>query len=249
MNRTWLFLLVFWGSVVVVLPGFSQDEAAEELGEGFDKPSALDVYMARWRIHWDFWDQQDPQSLSEEEKSEILSRYGHLDPKREVPQDLLESIVLYFDLHKAKFPNRKYISIVDFSLRSDRQRFFIIDMNSGGVEKYWTTHGIGSDRDDDGMAERFSNVVNSGSSSVGFVRTAETYSGRFKYSLRLDGLSATNSKVRERAIVVHGWDYVKEAPLKHRRSWGCPALDWKVKDAVIEKIKEGSLMLMAVSKR
>jgi hypothetical protein len=47
-------------------------------------------------------------------------------------------------------------------------------------------------------------------SSLGVYKTAETYNGKHGLSLRLDGLSPTNSKARERAVVVHGADYVED---------------------------------------
>lgn len=243
-----LFLALF---NLLVLPAWSDlaDPTPDELEEGFDKQSSGEIVKARWKIIWEFWNEKDVNSLTEEEKNEILARYQYLDPKHEVPQDLLDTTVLYYDLNKLKFPNQDYISIINFKARSDYPRFFVIDMKSGVVEKFRTAHGLGSDFDNDGYAEKFSNVVDSGTSSLGFIRTAEVYSGRFKRSIRIDGLSSTNSKIRERAIVVHGWDYVKEAPIIQGLSRGCPALDWKVKDRIIDKIKEGSLMYMGLSSK
>jgi hypothetical protein len=54
--------------------------------------------------------------------------------------------------------------------------------------------------------------------------------------------------MRERAVVFHGWDKVHEANVKQGLSWGCITLDWQFKDLVLEKIKEGSLMYVGVSK-
>ena len=56
-----------------------------------------------------------------------------------------------------------------------------------------------SDPENDGTPRRFSNVEGSLQSSLGYYVTAETYEGKWGYSLRLDGLSATNSQVRKRA--------------------------------------------------
>lgn len=217
------------------------------IDEGFDRESPEKIERARRVIENEFRDAVLPRQISENERLQILERYGHLDPKKEVPSDLLETAVLFFDRNKSRFPNRDYMTVIDFSRRSDLHRFFVIHLKTGAVSKYRTTHGIGSDTDDDGYAERFLNIVNSRASSLGFIRTAEVYSGAYKRSLRLDGLSASNSKVRERAVVVHGWDGVREEPVIQERSWGCPALDWKLKDQVISQIKEGSLMYIGVS--
>jgi len=226
----------------------SFEPLVDEVQEGYDLQSPEEIEAARQAIERDFNNAIMPNQLSAAVQERILSNYAHLDPKREVPTDLLKEAVLYFEANKSGFPNQAYISIVDFKKRSNLQRFFIINMETGEVEKYRTTHGINSDKDNDGYAESFGNVVNSGKSSLGFIRTAEVYWGKYKRSIRLDGLQATNSNVRARAIVYHGWDNVKEENRIQGRSWGCVTLDWKLKDAVLDKIKEGSLMYIGVSK-
>src|SRR5690606_5467249 len=118
----------------------------------------------------------------------------------------------------------------------------------GKVERFRTTHGKGSDANNDGYAEVFGNEIGSGMSSLGYVRTAEVYSGNFGRSVRLDGLSATNSNIRARAVVFHGWDGVKEGDFIQGLSRGCITMDWNFKDAVLEKIKEGSFMYVGLSK-
>jgi hypothetical protein len=173
--------------------------------------------------------------------------YGHLDPQRHVPRDLLEKAVSYFDAHKEAFPNQAFLTIVDFKPRSDRYRFFLVDLRTGAVERYHTTHGRGGDLDHDGYVETFGNEVDSGKSSLGFARTAEVYWGTYNRSLRLDGLSATNSRIRERAIVFHSFDGVKEENIIQPRTRGCVTLDWAIKDIVLDKIKEGSLMYVGVA--
>lgn len=224
-------------------------DSFEELGEGFDKQSDEEIEKARQEIERLFKDAIEPKTLSARERHTVLTKFAHLDPKKEVPTDLLEEAVLYFDKNMSRFPNQTHITVIDFKPRSDKHRFFVIDMNTGEVVKYRTTHGIGSDKNKNGYAERFGNVPNSGASSLGFIRTAEVYSGKFKRSVRLDGLSSTNSNVRKRAIVLHGWDNAHEKPVIQGLSWGCPALDWEVKDSVIDKVKEGSLMYIGVSKK
>lgn len=217
-----------------------------ELNSLSDRQSSDEIRRARNQIAKEFG-QNDLKSLSETVSAQVAQEYAHLDPKGEVPKDLLSTTVQYFALNKNKFANQDYIVIINFKARSDQYRFFLIDLKTGRVEKYHTTHGYGSDANDDGYAEYFGNIVDSGASSVGFIRTAEVYWGRFQRSLRLDGLSSTNSRIRERAIVVHGWDYVHERSVIQGLTWGCPALDWSLKDGVIDKIKEGSLMYIGAS--
>jgi hypothetical protein len=222
-------------------------QAPQALGEGFDKQSPAEIEKANREIRDLFKDAVQPSMITRALTRSILKKYQHLDPKREVPTALLEKAVTYYDQNLSKFPNQAYITIIDYKKRSNLQRFFVINMASGAVEKFRTTHGLYSDEDDNGYAESYGNVIGSGKSSLGFVRTAEIYWGKFDRSVRLDGLSTTNSNLRERAVVLHGWDDAHEANIKQGLSWGCPALDWSVKDGVIDKVANGSLMMMAVS--
>ncbi len=244
-KQTWIIIA---SALVVPLVALAQIKQDDVLGEGFDRQSPAEIEAANKKIEALFSDAIETKSIPAFKKASILAGYAHLDPKKEVPTDLLEEAVLYFETNKAKFSNQSYIVVIDFKPRSDKQRFFMINLITGEVEKFRTTHGHGSDKDRNGYAEKFTNIVNSGASSLGFIRTGEVYWGKFKRSVRLDGLSSTNSRIRERAIVLHGWDNAHERPVIQGLSWGCPALDWKVKDAVIDKVKEGSLMYIGVSK-
>lgn len=184
--------------------------------------------------------------------SAIFAEYQHLDPNHVVPTKLLAKAVVYFDQNKKSFANKSYIVVCDFSSNSKNKRFFVINLASGSVVAYAVAHGSGSDPDNDGFATKFSNADGSNASSVGFFRTAETYDGKHGLSLRLDGLSKTNSNVRSRAVVVHGADYSEAAWIQTRghagRSWGCFAVAMSLKTEVINKIKGGALIYADVSK-
>ena len=56
----------------------------------------------------------------------------------------------------------------------------------------------------------------------------------------MDGKSPTNSNARARAIVIHGADYVNQGSVG--RSWGCPALEMRYFEDVIERVKGGALV-------
>jgi L,D-transpeptidase-like protein len=179
--------------------------------------------------------------------AEIADAPSHLDPHGVVPKKLLAEALAFFQAHREKFKNRGHISVLDYSLRSSEPRFHVIDMQTGDVQSFRMANGIGSEPDHDGFAHRFSNVPGSNMSSLGFVRTAETYEGKHGFSLRLDGLSETNSRLRERAVVVHGADYVHDKAVIQGRSNGCPAVPMDQRTKVINLIKEGSLMYFARS--
>ncbi len=230
-----IFVLSGW----IFCVGFATADAS---GISYDLQSFEEIEQARARTERDFADAIRPEELSAAVAVGTLAKYDHVDPSRFVPPTLLKNALLFFDANESKFPNKRYLSVVDLGRRSDAYRFFLVDLITGQVTRYHTTHGQGSDPDDDGYATLFGNVPDSLKSSLGYVRVGEVYSGAFKVSLRLDGLSSTNSMMRARAIVFHGWDGVQEANVIQGRSNGCITLDWKVKDAVLEKIREGSLM-------
>jgi L,D-transpeptidase catalytic domain len=99
------------------------------------------------------------------------------------------------------------IVIVDFAKPSSQPRLYAVDLLTGqGLDTpVAVAHGVGSDRDDDGIAERFSNVYNSLASSLGAARGGELYTGINGLSLRLDGLDQSNSSMRMRDIVAHSY--------------------------------------------
>jgi hypothetical protein len=165
-----------------------------------------------------------------------------VDPTHVVPTKHLATALLYYDANKTTLKNPNVLSVIDFSQFSGNKRFFIIDMKTGSVWGIRVAHGSGSDPTHDGYAHTFSNVSGSNMSSLGFYMTAETYTGDNGLSLRLDGLSSTNSNARSRAIVVHGASYVEEANVIQGRSWGCPAVAMENRDQVINLIKGGSLI-------
>ena len=213
--------------------------------ENPDRESTEKIEQAEQKILSDFG------ALQSEDLKDVgfsmFSAYQHLDPKRWVPTDLLQKAIRFFEANKKNFKNQRYISIVDFAPRSNEHRFYIINLQTGAVERYRTTHGSGSDKNRDGYAESFSNTPGSHQSSLGYVRTAEVYYGSFGRSLRLDGLSTTNSKIRSRAIVFHGWKPVVEANQIQAMSWGCITSDLRFRDRIIDQLKDGSLMYVAVS--
>lgn len=177
----------------------------------------------------------------------ILSAYPKVDPTHKIPSNLLAKALDYYDSNASRISNRNYLSVIDFSAKSTKPRLFIINMKSGDVWALHMAHGKGSDSNHDGFAEKFSNAGGSNASSLGFYLTAETYSGNHGLSLRLDGLSSTNSNARDRAVVIHGADYVADSAVIQGRSWGCPAVSMNNRTEVINRLKGGSLIYAGLS--
>ncbi len=182
------------------------------------------------------------------EQARVRAIYSYVDPLNLVPIKLRDDALAYFHANQIHFSNKNFVSIVDFSAHSSLARLFIIDMNTGAVLALHVAHGRGSDTNNDGYAEQFSNISGSKMSSLGYYATAETYQGSHGLSLRIDGLSSTNSNVRARAIVIHGSDYVSDADVTAGRSWGCFAIPMNDRDRVVGLLKGGSLLYAALSK-
>lgn len=165
-----------------------------------------------------------------------------LDPHHLIPEKLLATALAYYRQNLDRIGNPNTLTVVDFSVSSRRSRMFFLDMRTGNVTALHVAHGSGSDPRGTGLATVFSNTEGSNCSSLGFYLTAETYTGKHGYSLRMDGLSATNSNVRARAVVIHGADYVHDADVAQGRSWGCLAVSMGQRTAVVDRLKGGSLI-------
>lgn len=138
------------------------------------------------------------------------------------------------------------MAIADFTLSSDQQRFYIINLNSGEIVlQTWVAHGKNSGEND---ATLFSNREGSFMSSPGSYRVGEEIiSPKHGAALMLDGLDAgINDNARNREIIIHGADYVNADFIKTHgrcgRSHGCPALPREEMNTVIKLLKPGSLL-------
>ena len=140
---------------------------------------------------------------------------------------------------------RDVLTLIDFSLPSTAERFFVFDMARHRLLfSSVVAHGKNSGEN---YATSFSNEYGSYKSSLGFYLTGSTYQGSNGYSLLLDGLEkGINDRARERAIVVHGAAYADPSVASRGgrlgRSFGCPALPQKLSRPIIDAIKDGSVM-------
>jgi hypothetical protein len=142
----------------------------------------------------------------------------------------------------------RYFVVVDFNQHSSSKRMYVFDTQLQTVDRYYVSHGRGSEgAKDDGIADVFSNQDSSFSSSLGIYRTIDDYVGKHGRSMRLEGLEATNSNARDRAIVLHRADYVSENVIKSTgrlgRSQGCFAVENAVADTLIDKLQGGAYVI------
>lgn len=181
-------------------------------------------------------------------QADIISTPGGSDRAGDtIPPDLRQKAVDYFNANSASFANKRYIGIVDFAAHSSRDRFWILDMESGAVRAMHVAHGVGSDPDGDGYATRFSNVPNSRASSLGYYKTGALYTGKHGRSMRLHGLSNTNSNALSRAVVVHDSNYVREGNYRAGRSYGCLAVANTEIAPVLSALRGGALIYAGLS--
>ena len=158
-------------------------------------------------------------------KPEWVALYDSLDLKN---KGLSEAAFEYAWYGYQKMNLGKHIlAIADFSQSSCKKRLYVIDfIEKKLVLNTFVAHGRNSGQE---YAKNFSNDNSSFQSSLGFYKTLGTYQGKHGLSLRLEGVEkGINDRAYERAIVMHGADYVSEDFIKNTgrlgRSQGCPAV-------------------------
>jgi hypothetical protein len=144
---------------------------------------------------------------------------------------------------KSMLQKTDMLTICDYSQSSSKKRLYVINLNEGMLLfNTFVSHGRNSGEE---YAASFSNSNSSHKSSLGFLITGETYSGKNGYSMRFDGMEpGINSNVRQRDIVMHGSRYVNGQRADEGntmgRSFGCPAVPYAEARKIIDRIKEGS---------
>lgn len=183
-------------------------------------------------------------------ESKIMEVYHQLDANSYALPSLESfSVALEgFQLLKEKgIVKKNILTLVDFSLSSTAKRLWVIDLDQNKVLfQTLVAHGKNTGED---FAKTFSNKAESYQSSLGFYVTAEIYNGKHGLSLKLDGLQkGLNDKARERAVVMHGADYVSESFIKQNkrlgRSQGCPAVPVEMNEKIINVIKDKSCLFI-----
>jgi len=150
-------------------------------------------------------------------------------------------------LDHGRLKNDSVIAIVDFSLPSNQKRLFVIDVkNARLLFNTLVSHGRNSGKLN---ATSFSNKLNSYKTSLGFYVTDNTYMGEHGLSLRLKGTEkGINDNALNRAIVMHGADYVNDELIDSQgyigRSLGCPAIPLSVHREVINAISDGACLFL-----
>lgn len=239
--RVWLSLVMITSMALMQASCIAADGGVAD-GDNEEEVDSSEEALALGKASTTGW-KDIPSNLTAAQRQAILDKYEDV-PHTGIRHALYDNAVLFYDTNYDRIEKKDSLVVIDFSKHSGQKRFFIMDMkNKGPVKSYVMAHGENSDTNNDGIATSFSNVNGSFQSSVGFYVTAETYiSPRNGESLRLDGLSPTNSNARMRAIVIHKAAYVETGRAKQGLSQGCPALPLADGPTVIGRIKGGTVM-------
>lgn len=122
--------------------------------------------------------------------------------------------------------NSKIAFFVDMQIKSGKYRFFVYDLIKNTIiDQGLVAHGSGSETQIKGDL-KFSNEVNSRSTSLGRYTVGRSYKGMFGKAYKLAGLDATNSNAEKRAIVLHSYSAVpsEEQDYYISNSQGCPMI-------------------------
>lgn len=180
--------------------------------------------------------------------SKIENVYNALQSNQfELPNQVCfgEALKGFYSLQEKGIVKSNILTLVDFSLSSNVKRLWIIDLSNNLVLfQTLVAHGRNTGEE---FANNFSNTPESFKSSLGFYVTGEVYNGKHGISLKLDGLEkGLNDNARNRAVVLHGADYVSESFIKNHkrlgRSQGCPAVPEECVSEIISMIKGQSCL-------
>lgn len=148
----------------------------------------------------------------------------------------------WYGFQKAGFA-KPILAIADFSQSSNSRRLYIINFEESKLlYRTHVAHGRNSGQE---YAQKFSNTTSSYQSSLGFYRALSTYQGKHGLSLKLEGLEKNfNDQALDRAIVMHGAEYVSEGFIRQHgrlgRSLGCPAVSIADHKQLITLLHDGA---------
>ena len=137
--------------------------------------------------------------------------------------------------------NEDYYFLVDLSVHSGKNRFFIYDFATKKVlDKNLVTHGSCDqfeENPDKWEKVKFDNRVDSHCSMKGKYKIGSRDYSSWGINVKywLHGLESSNRNAEKRVVVLHSWNAVKNQEIYPRYSplsWGCPA----VSDAFMEKL-------------
>jgi hypothetical protein len=142
--------------------------------------------------------------------------------------------------------NQEFYFLLDFSVHSGKNRFFVIDFKSQKVvSQNLVTHGscdVFEENPEKYKKAKFSNANSSHCSSKGKYKIGKRDYSSWGINVKywLHGMEITNTNAEKRVVVLHSWDavsndeiYPRYAPL----SWGCPAVSDEFMQTLDKKLQ------------
>lgn len=146
--------------------------------------------------------------------------------------------------------NKKIAFLIDYSLHSGKNRFFVVDLQQEKIiKKGLVCHGSCKNEENNKGAKKFSNTEGSLCTSLGMAVIGErAYSKWGKhYKYWIDGLEKQNSNMRKRVVVLHAWKHVPDEevyPNQIALSWGCPTVSIQFLDELDAILKKNKKVLL-----
>lgn len=150
--------------------------------------------------------------------------------------------------------NQDFCILIDMSIHSGLNRFFVYDFNKGkATMSMLVGHGCGNypwSQDWSKDSPSFSNEDGSHKSSLGKYKIGSRAWSDWGINVKyvLHGLEKTNSNAQKRYIVFHSWEKVPEKeiyPDGTAEGWGCPTIsnsNMRMIDPMLKASKKPVLM-------
>jgi hypothetical protein len=145
--------------------------------------------------------------------------------KKGIFEKLQEKAAVAKKFVRQKTFNDNICFLVDMSLPSGQNRFFIYDFKKDTVlAAGLVAHGNCFQNWLEGR--KYSNVVGCGCTSLGKYKIGIHYIGKFGYSYKLHGLDTSNNNAFERTVVLHSHSCIPETEVADDicQSNGCPTV-------------------------
>lgn len=130
--------------------------------------------------------------------------------------------------------NKKICFLVDMSIHSGKNRYFVYNMQKDSIELAGlVAHGSGNSKFTQNPI--FANKVSSGCTSLGKYKVGYQYNGRFGKAYKLYGLDSSNSNAFDRNVVLHAYSCVpnnEPYPLPICNSLGCSMVSYTFLEAL-----------------
>lgn len=163
-------------------------------------------------------------------------------------QSKAKNALSYCNAHRM---NTAYCFLIDMSIHSGQNRFFVWNFKKKKVEfSGLVCHGVG--KNSTGSKPVFSNVVNSGCTSLGKYKVGSKAHSKYGINIhyKLHGLDSTNNNAYKRFVVLHSFDPVPAFPIYPAHlymgmSLGCPVVSnamMQKLDSLLSKQKKSVLM-------